>query len=45
MMDNWRLLHGRTGFNPVEGLRYLQEYFIVDGPCSLYRVLRKRRTP
>jgi len=46
MMDNCRLLHGRTGFNPAEGLRYLQGCYIdIDGPRSLYRVLRKRRTP
>lgn len=46
MMDNCRLLHGRTGFDPTEGLRYLQGCYIdIDGPRSLYRVLRKRRTP
>ncbi len=46
MMDNCRLLHGRTGFDPAEGLRYLQGCYIdIDGPRSLYRVLRKRRTP
>jgi gamma-butyrobetaine dioxygenase len=45
MMDNCRLLHGRTGFNPAEGLRYLQGCYIdIDGPRSLYRVLRRRRT-
>lgn len=46
MMDNCRLLHGRTGFNPTEGLRYLQGCYIdIDGPRSLYRVLRKRLSP
>jgi gamma-butyrobetaine dioxygenase len=46
MMDNCRLLHGRTGFNPAEGLRHLQGCYIdIDGPRSLYRVLRKRRAP
>jgi gamma-butyrobetaine dioxygenase len=43
MMDNCRLLHGRTGFDPGEGLRYLQGCYIdIDGPRSLYRVLRRR---
>jgi gamma-butyrobetaine dioxygenase len=46
MMDNCRLLHGRTGFNPAEGLRYLQGCYIdIDGPRSLYRVLNRRITP
>jgi gamma-butyrobetaine dioxygenase len=43
MMDNRRLLHGRTGFDPTEGLRHLQGCYIdIDGPRSLYRVLRRR---
>ena len=43
MMDNRRLLHGRTGFDPSEGLRHLQGCYIdIDGPRSLYRVLRRR---
>jgi gamma-butyrobetaine dioxygenase len=43
MMDNRRLLHGRTGFDPREGLRHLQGCYIdIDGPRSLYRVLRRR---
>ncbi len=43
MMDNRRLLHGRTGFNPAEGLRHLQGCYIdSDGPRSWYRVLRGR---
>jgi gamma-butyrobetaine dioxygenase len=42
MFDNRRLLHGRTGFDPQEGLRHLQGCYIdVDGPRSLYRVLRR----
>jgi gamma-butyrobetaine dioxygenase len=43
MMDNRRLLHGRTGFDPREGLRHLQGCYIdIDSPRSLYRVLRRR---
>ncbi|MGB6603142.1 MAG: TauD/TfdA family dioxygenase [Steroidobacteraceae bacterium] len=43
MFDNTRLLHGRTGFDPAEGLRHLQGCYIdLDGPRSLYRVLRRR---
>ena len=43
MMDNRRLLHGRTGFDPAEGVRHLQGCYIdLDGPRSLYRVLRRR---
>jgi len=43
MMDNRRLLHGRTGFDPREGLRHLQGCYIdIDGPRSMYRVLRRR---
>jgi gamma-butyrobetaine dioxygenase len=45
MFDNCRLLHGRTGFDPREGLRHLQGCYIdSDGPRSLYRVLRRRQT-
>jgi gamma-butyrobetaine dioxygenase len=44
MFDNCRLLHGRTGFDPAEGLRHLQGCYIdIDGPRSLYRVLRRER--
>jgi len=44
MMDNQRLLHGRTGFDPGEGRRHLQGCYIdIDAPRSLYRVLRRRR--
>jgi gamma-butyrobetaine dioxygenase len=43
MFDNCRLLHGRTGFNPAEGLRHLQGCYIdIDGPRSRYRVLRRQ---
>jgi gamma-butyrobetaine dioxygenase len=42
MFDNRRLLHGRTSFDPQEGLRHLQGCYIdVDGPRSLYRVLSR----
>jgi gamma-butyrobetaine dioxygenase len=45
MFDNCRLLHGRSGFDPAEGLRHLQGCYIdIDGPRSLYRVLRRRLT-
>ena len=44
MFDNCRLLHGRTSFDPAEGLRHLQGCYVdIDGPRSLYRVLRRRR--
>ncbi len=43
MFDNRRLLHGRTDFDPAEGARHLQGCYIdLDGPRSLYRVLRRR---
>jgi gamma-butyrobetaine dioxygenase len=43
MMDNRRLLHGRTGFDPAVGVRHLQgSYIDIDGPRSLYRVVRRR---
>lgn len=43
MMDNGRLLHGRTGFNPAEGVRHVLGCYIdIDGPRSLYRVVRRR---
>jgi gamma-butyrobetaine dioxygenase len=45
MFDNCRLLHGRTGFDPAEGLRHLQGCYIdIDGPRSLFRVLRRRQS-
>jgi gamma-butyrobetaine dioxygenase len=43
MMDNRRLLHGRTSFDTREGLRHLQGCYIdIDGPRSAYRVLRRK---
>jgi gamma-butyrobetaine dioxygenase len=46
MFDNCRLLHGRTSFDPAEGLRHLQGCYIdIDGPRSMYRVLRRRHLP
>ena len=40
MMDNYRLLHGRTGFNGKQGHRHLQGcYTDHDGATSLYRML------
>jgi gamma-butyrobetaine dioxygenase len=43
MFDNTRLLHGRTAFDPAQGLRHLQGCYIdLDGPRSLYRLLRSR---
>lgn len=42
MFDNRRLLHGRTAFDTREGQRHLQGCYIdIDGPRSLYRVLRR----
>lgn len=40
MMDNYRLLHGRTAFDGKQGYRHLQGCYIDhDGPDSLYRML------
>ena len=40
MMDNYRLLHGRTAFNGTQGHRHLQGCYIDhDGATSLYRML------
>lgn len=40
MMDNLRVLHGRTGFDGTRGHRHLQGCYIDhDGPDGLYRVL------
>ena len=42
MMDNYRLLHGRTKYNGAEGVRHLQGcYTDHDGVTSLYRMLSK----
>jgi len=44
MFDNRRLLHGRTAFDPQDGLRHLQGCYIdLDAPRSRARVLRRRR--
>lgn len=46
MFDNRRLLHGRTGFDPNEGIRHLQGCYIdIDAPRSLYRVLTRAAEP
>lgn len=38
MFDNSRVLHGRTAYDPAEGMRHLQGCYIdFDGPRSLYR--------
>jgi len=40
MMDNYRLLHGRTAFNGTQGHRWLQGcYTDHDGVTSLYRMI------
>ncbi len=42
MMDNYRLLHGRTAFDGHEGRRHLQGcYTDHDGVSSLYRMLAR----
>ncbi len=44
MMNNYRLLHGRTAFNGAQGHRHLQGCYIDhDGPASLFRMLAKGR--
>lgn len=46
MFDNRRLLHGRTGFDPNEGLRHLQGCYIdVDAPRSIFRYLSGLAAP
>lgn len=43
MFDNNRVLHGRTAFDPDEGLRHLQGCYIDhDGPRARYRVLARQ---
>lgn len=45
MMDNYRLLHGRTAFNGKQGHRHLQGcYTDHDGVSSLYRLLANGST-
>ena len=42
VFDNNRVLHGRTSFDPNEGLRHLQGCYIdSDGPRTRYRVLSR----
>ncbi|MGB1238135.1 MAG: TauD/TfdA family dioxygenase [Pseudomonadales bacterium] len=42
MFDNNRVLHGRTEFDPSEGVRHLQGCYIDrDGPKSLHRIANK----
>ncbi|NNC35854.1 MAG: gamma-butyrobetaine,2-oxoglutarate dioxygenase [Hyphomonadaceae bacterium] len=44
MMDNYRLLHGRTAFDGKQGHRLLQGcYTDHDGVCSLYKLLANGR--
>ncbi|WP_181408111.1 TauD/TfdA family dioxygenase [Pararhizobium mangrovi] len=45
MFDNNRVLHGRTGYDPSEGMRHLQGCYIDrDAPESLYRMLSATKT-
>lgn len=42
-MDNHRILHGRTAFEPGSGSRHLQGCYIErDGPDTLYRLAKRR---
>lgn len=42
-MDNLRVLHGRTAFDPSNGARHLQGAYIDhDGPDSRYRLATRR---
>ena len=45
-MDNIRVLHGRTSFDPSKGARHLQGAYIdPDGPDTMYRLtVRRNRT-
>lgn len=44
MFDNNRVLHGRTSYDPSEGMRHLQGCYIDrDAPESFYRVLSARQ--
>ncbi len=43
-MDNHRVLHGRTAFDPTRGHRHLQGCYIEhDGPDTTYRLAVRRR--
>lgn len=42
LFDNSRVLHGRTAFDPDEGLRHLQGCYIDrDGPSIQYQTLKR----
>jgi gamma-butyrobetaine dioxygenase len=42
-MDNLRVLHGRTPFDPSQGVRHLQgAYLDHDGPDTLHRLTVRR---
>jgi len=44
IMDNYRLLHGRTSFNTAEGSRFLQGLYIDhDSIESKYKILKKNK--
>lgn len=43
MFHNTRVLHGRTGFDPNEGLRHLQgSYIDVDAPRGRYKAMKRK---
>ena len=43
LMDNHRVLHGRTAFDPMSGRRHLQGCYIEhDGPDTMYRLAVRR---
>lgn len=43
MFHNTRVLHGRTGFDPNEGLRHLQGAYIdLDAPKGRYKALKRQ---
>ena len=43
MMDNYRVLHGRTKFNPEEGKRFLQGCYIdFDSTEGKLRHLKRK---
>ena len=42
-MDNHRVLHGRTPFDPTKGVRHLQGAYIDhDGPNTMFRLATRR---
>jgi gamma-butyrobetaine dioxygenase len=43
VVDNHRVLHGRTPFDPSTGRRHLQGCYIDhDGPASMWRLMRRQ---